>query len=96
MERSEINYSKLLYKSGDNKYLTLIDLDRFSFYFKLINGDISINAIKLSIKEFENEIDSLKKRKQKKSRTKKNKGDILRNANALYNGLNIIANAFGK
>ena len=96
MERSEINYSKLLYKSGDNKYLTLIDLDRFSFYFKLINGDISINTIKLSIKEFENEIDSLKKQKQKKSRTKKNKGDILRNANALYNGLNIIANAFEK
>ena len=51
--------------------LTLIDLDRFSFYFKLINGDISINAIKLSIKEFKNEIDSLRKRKQKKSRTKK-------------------------
>ena len=71
MERSEINYSKLLYKSGDNKYLTLIDLDRFSFYFKLINGDISINAIKLSIKEFENEIDSLKNESKKKAVQKK-------------------------
>ena len=51
MERSEINYSKLLCKSDDNKYF---DFTRFgplsSFYLKLINGDISINAAKLSIK----------------------------------------------
>ena len=57
----------------------------------MINRDISINAAKLSIKEFKNETDRLKK---KKSPTK-NK-DVLKNANALYNGLNIIVDAFEK
>ena len=97
MERSEINYSKLLYKSGDNKYF---DFTRFwllsSFYLKLINGDISINAAKLSIKEFKNEIDRLEKKKTKKEPYKKNKEDVLKNANALYNWLNIIVDAFEK
>ena len=72
MERSEINYSKLLYKSGDNKYF---DFTRFgtlsSFYLKLINGDISINAAKLSIKNLKTRQIGLKKRKQKKTPTNK-------------------------
>ena len=43
MERSEINYSKLLYKSGDNKYF---DFTRFgplsSFYLKLTKMEILV------------------------------------------------------
>ena len=74
MERSGINYSKLLYKSGGNKYF---DFTRFgplsSFQLKLINGDISINAAKLSIKEFKTEINKLEKKKTKKQPYKKTK-----------------------
>ena len=43
MERSETNYSKLLYKSGDNKYF---DFTRFgplsSFYLKLTKMEILV------------------------------------------------------
>ena len=96
MERSKFNYSKLLYKSGDNEYF---DFTRFgplsSLYLKLINGDISTNAAKLSIKEFKNEIDRLEK-KENKPRILQKKKDVLKNTNALYNGLNIIVDAFEK
>ena len=96
MERSGINYSKLLYKSGDNKYFHFTRFGPLSsFYLKLTNGDICINAAKLSIKEFKIEINRLEKKKTKKEPYKKNK-DVLKNANALYKGLNIIVDAFEK
>ena len=67
IERSEIDYSKLVDKSSDNK---CFDVARFgllsSFYLKLINGDISINTVKLSMKEFKNNIGRLKNKKMKK------------------------------
>ena len=95
MEGSKIDYSKLLYRSGDNEYF---DSARFgmlsSFYLKLINGSISINAAKLKLKEFKNEIHSLKGKKAKIHSYKTNKKDPLENAEALYNGLNIIVDAF--
>ena len=44
MEGRKINYSKLVYMSGDNEYF---DLTRFgplsSFYLKLVNANIGIN-----------------------------------------------------
>ena len=59
MEGSKIDYSKLVHRSGD------FDITRFgplsSFYFKLINGSIDINVSKLKLKEFKNELSSLKK-----------------------------------
>ena len=71
MEGSEIDYSKLVHRSGD------FDFTRFgplsSFYFKLINGSIDINVSKLKLKEFKNELDSLKKRKQRNCHTKQAK-----------------------
>ena len=74
MERREIDYSKLVYKSGDNKYF---DFNRFgpmsSFYLRLMNGSIGINATKLSIEEFRNEIYMLKNKKAKKEPYKRNK-----------------------
>ena len=77
MEGSKINYSKLVYKSGDNEYF---DFTRFrplsSFYLKLINGSIGINTAKLKLKEFKNEIDSLKRKKAKKQSYKENKKDV--------------------
>ena len=97
METSEINYSKLVYKSSDNKYF---DFNRFgplsSFYLRLMNGDIGIDVVKLNMEEFKKEIDRLEKRKQKQIPTKKNKEGVLKNANVLYNGLNIIVDAFEK
>ena len=61
-----------MYNSDDNKYF---DFTRFgllsSFYLKLINGNISINAAKLSIKKLKNEIDSLKKENKKRVLQKK-------------------------
>ena len=43
-----------------------------SFYLKLMNGDIGINAAKLNMKEFEDEIDRLKNKKTKIESYKKN------------------------
>ena len=67
MEGSKIDYSKLVYKSGDNQYF---DFNRFgllsNIYLKLINGNIGINVVKLNVKEFRVEIDSLEKKKAKK------------------------------
>ena len=97
MERSEIDYSKMVYKSGNNKYF---DFNRFgplsSFYLRLMNGNIGNNAAKLSIEEFGNEIYMLKNKKAKKELYKRNKKNVLENAEALYNGLNIIEDAFEK
>ena len=64
MERSEIDYSKLVYKSGDNKYFDFIKFGPLSsFYLKLMNGDIGIDVVKLNIEEFKKEIDTLEKKK---------------------------------
>ena len=61
-----------------------------------MNGDISINAAKLNIKEFKIEINRLGNKKTKKDPYKKNKEVVLKNANALYKELNIIVDAFEK
>ena len=67
MEGSKTNYSRLVCRSGDNKYF---DFTRFeplsSVNLKLVNGSIGINFVNLKLKEFKNEIDSLKKKKAKK------------------------------
>ena len=51
MESSKFDYSKLLYRSGDNEYF---DFTRFrpllSVYLKLVNGSIGINVVKLKLK----------------------------------------------
>ena len=65
-----------------------------SFYLKLINGSIGINVAKLNMKEFKYEINRLKGKKAKKQTYKINKKDGLENAEALYNGLNIIIEAY--
>ena len=77
--------------------LTLLGLDPYlvtAIYLKLINESIGINAEKLKLKEFKNKIDSLKRKKAKKQPYKINKKDALENTGALYNGLNIIVDAF--
>ena len=85
----------MVYRSSDNEYF---DFTRFgalsSAYLKLVNGNVGINVVKLKLKEFKNEIDSLERKKAKKQSYKINKKDTLGNAETLYNGLNIIANAF--
>ena len=67
------------------------DFTRFgplsSVYLKLVNGSIGINVVKLKLKGFKNEIDSLKRKKARKKPYKINKKDTLGNAEALYNGL---------
>ena len=76
---------------------TLLGLDPYlvtAIFLKLINGSIGINVEKLKLKEFKNKIDSLKRKKAKKQPYKINKKDALENAGALYNGLNIIVDAF--
>ena len=91
MEGSKIDYYKLVFRSAE-----YFDFTRFgllsSFYLKLMNGSIGIDVSKL--KEFKNEIHSLKRKKAKKQSDKTNKNYILENAEALYNGLNIIVDAF--
>ena len=66
MEVSKIDYPKLVYRSGGKEYF---DFTRFrplsSVYLKLVNGNIGINVVKLKLKEFTNEIDSLKRKKAK-------------------------------
>ena len=95
MEGSQIDYSKLVYRSGDNEYF---DFTRFgplsSFYLKLINGSTGINVAKLKLKELKSDINSLKRKKVKNQLYKTNKKDALENAEALYNGLNTIVDAF--
>ena len=77
MEGSKIDYSKLVYRSAE-----YFDFTRFgllsSFYLKLMNRSIGINVSKL--KEFKNEIHSLKRKKAKKHSDKTNKNYVLENA----------------
>ena len=95
MEGSKIDYSKSVYRSGDNENF---DFTRFrqlsSVYLKLVNGSIGINVVKLKLKEFKNEIESLKRRKARKQSYKINKKDALENAEVLYKGLDIIVDTF--
>ena len=97
MESNKIDYSKLVYKSGDKKYF---DFTRFgplsSFYLKLINGNIGNNVVKLNMKKLKKEINRLEEKKTKKQPYKKNKEDVVKNAESLYKGLEIIVNAFEK
>ena len=71
MEGNKIDYYQLMYRSGDNQYF---DFNKFgtlsSFYLKLVNGNVGINVAKLNMNEFKNEIDGLKKRKQRNRRRK--------------------------
>ena len=96
MEGSKINYSKLAHKSGDNDYFdfTIFGL-LSSFHLKLINGSIGINVAKLKLKEIKNETYSLKRMNANKQSYKTKKKHVLENAQALYNGLIIIVDAFG-
>ena len=65
MEVSKIDYSKLMYRSGDNMYFDFTKYGPLSsFYLKLMNGVIGINVAKLNMKEFECEIDMLKNKKK--------------------------------
>ena len=84
-----------MYRSVDIEYF---EFTRFgplsSVYLKLVNGSIGINFAKLKLKELKNEIDCLKRKKVKKQSCKINKKCTLKNAEALYNGLNIIMDAF--
>ena len=76
MEGSKIDYSKLLYGSGDNEYFYFARFGPLSdFYLKLINGSIAINVAKLNMKEFKNQIDGLKRNKAKKRPYKTNEKD---------------------
>ena len=74
LEGNKINYYKLVYKSGDNEYF---DFTKFgplsSFYLKLVNGNMGVNVAKLSMNEFKNEIDRLKKKKESKQTVIQNK-----------------------
>ena len=95
MEGSEISYSKLVYRSDDNEYF---DFTRFvplsSVYLKLVNENIGINVVKLKLKEFKNGMNSRKIKKAMNQSYKLNKKHTLKNAEALYNRLNIIMDAF--
>ena len=72
IERSKIHYSRLVNKSGDNKYVEFVRFGPlYSFFSKLINVDIGIDVINLNIEEFENKIDTLKDTKTKKIPTNK-------------------------
>ena len=76
MEGSKIDYSKLVYGSGDNEYFYFARFGPLSdFYLKLINGSIAINVAKLNMKEFKNQIDGLKRNKAKKRPYKTNEKD---------------------
>ena len=74
MEGNKIDYSKLVYRSGDNEYF---DFTRFgllsSFYLKLINANTGISVTKLNMKEFKNDVDRLKRKKVKKNSHTKQK-----------------------
>ena len=74
MEGSEIDYSKLVYRSDDNEYF---DFTRFgplsSVYLKLVNGNIGINVVKLKLKEFKNGMNSRKRKKAMNQSYKLNK-----------------------
>ena len=86
---------KLVCWPSDNEYFDFTEFGPLSsFYLKLMNGNIGINVAKLNMKEVENRIDSLKRKKAKKSTYKKNKEDVFKSARALYDRMNIIVDAF--
>ena len=66
MDGNKIDYSKMVYRSGDNEYF---DFTRFgpwsSFYLKLINGNIGVNVVKLKMEELRKKINWLKKESKK-------------------------------
>ena len=97
MKGSKIDYSKLMYRSGDNMYFDFTKYEPLSsFYLKLMNRVIGLTVAKLNMKEFEYEIYMLKNKRTRKHQYKKDKEDVLKNAEALYKGLEIIADAFEK
>ena len=89
------DYPKLVYWSGDNVYF---DFNKFgplsSFYLKFVNRNIGISVAKLNMKEFKDKINRLKKKKAKNQPYKINKKEVLDNSEALYDGLEIIIDAF--
>ena len=94
-EKRSNDYPKLVYWSGDNVYF---DFNKFgplsSFYLKFVNRNIGISVAKLNMKEFKDKINRLKKKKAKKQPYKINKKEVLDNSEALYDGLEIIIDAF--
>ena len=67
IEGSETDYSKLVYKSGDNKYFGFAKFGSLSsFYLRLMNSRIGVDLAKLKMKEFKDQIDRLVKKKAKK------------------------------
>ena len=71
MEGSKIDYSNLVYRSGDNKYFNFAEFALISsFYLRLMNNKIGINLAKLNMNEFKYRTDELFKKKQKKQHTK--------------------------
>ena len=67
IEGSETDYSKLVYKSGDNKYFDFAKFGSLSsFYLRLMNSRIGVDLAKLKMKEFKDQIDRLVKKKAKK------------------------------
>ena len=96
MEGSENDYSNLTYRSGDNMYFNFAWFEPLSsFYFTLINSHIGTNLAKLNMKEFKDQIDWIVRKKAKKL-THKNLKDLFKNAKVLYNGMNVIMDAFQK
>ena len=61
---------------------------------KLVSGYIGINVLKLRLREFQGEINRLMNKKTKKEPCKRNKKDVLKNTEALYDGIKIIEVAF--
>ena len=53
MEGNKIDYSKLVYRPGDDEYFGFARFGTLScFYLKLVNDSISINVAKLKLKRF--------------------------------------------
>ena len=95
MEGSKTDYSKLVYRSDDDYCFSFTRFGLLSsFYLKLINGNIGISVAKLNMEEFRDEIKRLENKKAKKDSYKKNKKDILENAEIFYDGLKLIVHAF--
>ena len=72
--RIDNNEAKKIFKTLEDMEGSKIDYS----YLKLINGSIGINVAKLIMKEFQNDIDRLKKKKAKKQSYKINKKICLR------------------
>ena len=65
-----------------------------SVYLKLADRDIGINVVKIRLKELEDQKNKLRVKKARIEPYKTNKKDVLKNAEALYNGVKIIMDAF--